>query len=88
MELSYDDYAAIGASLIGIIAAQYAMGHVNPQSSCRDYIDPAGLTWQQQFTRDVILTTDIGRNADAERRIAQFVERQGLLDVIADAVAR
>lgn len=29
MELSYDDYAAIGASLIGIVAAQYAMGHAS-----------------------------------------------------------
>lgn len=88
MNLSYDDYAEIGAAFISIVAAQHAMGHASPAGTARDYVDASDLTLNQALVRDAFAAAGSQPDADAAERVAAFVRDRQLLDVIADAVAR
>ena len=79
------DFDAIGRALVALCGAQHALGHANASGTVRDYaLRPddaaAGFVWD-------MFAGEKG-DADARWRLADFVKRHGLLDVIAEAVAR
>ena len=79
------DFDAIGRALVALCGAQHALGHATASGTVRDYTlrpddDAAGFVWD-------MFAGEKG-DAGARRRVAEFVERHGLLDLIAEAVAR
>ena len=82
---AHPDYDAIGRSLVALCAAQHALGHANASGTVRDYVprpeDAAGAFVWDMFAGE-------SGDADARWRLADFVARFGLLDVVADAATR
>ena len=79
------DFDAIGRALVALCGTQHALGHANASGTVRDYTlrpddDAAGFVWD-------MFAGETG-DADARWRLADFVERHGLLDLIADAATR
>ena len=79
------DFDAIGRALVALCGTQHALGHANASGTVRDYTlrpddDAAGFVWD-------MFAGERG-DADARRRLAGFVKRHGLLDLIAEAVTR
>ena len=79
------DFDAIGRALVALCGAQHALGHATASGTVRDYTlrpddDAAGFVWD-------MFAGERG-DADARRRLAGFVKRHGLLDLIAEAVTR
>lgn len=79
------DFDAIGRALVALCGTQHALGHANASGTVRDYTlrpddDATGFVWD-------MFAGGTG-DADARRRLADFVKRHGLLDLIAEAVAR
>ena len=79
------DFDAIGRALVALCGTQHALGHATASGTVRDYTlrpddDAAGFVWD-------MFAGEKG-DADARWRLADFVKRHCLLDLIADAVTR
>lgn len=85
--LSYDELAEIGAHVVQLCGTFQALGHVNPSLSIRPYIarpdtETGGFVW------DMFSVCLAGGDPDAAARLADFAERHGVLELIAEAVTR
>jgi hypothetical protein len=90
--LTEQDLARIGAHLVQLAAASRAMGHRSAAATVGDYVlTPDNAPWTEQFVADMFLLCRIGtdgRRERADERVADVIDRFGLLDVIAESVTR
>lgn len=87
MSLTPDDLAEIGAAFVATLGVQAALGHVSAGLTARDYIKVDGLTPNQRIVRQAFVTTCSGPIEAEAAEVAAFVERHGLLDILAETAA-
>ena len=85
--LSADQLTQIGAAVVSLCGTFQALGHVSPVGSVVDYVarpadEAGGFVW------DMFRICEFTGDAAARDRLADFAERHGILDLIAEAVAR
>lgn len=85
--LSLDELVEIGAHVVQLCGTFQALGHVSPAGSIDPYITrpdtgPGGFVW------DMFSVCRVGGDPAASARLADFSDRHGLLDLIAEAVTR
>jgi Zn-dependent peptidase ImmA (M78 family) len=84
--LTPEDLTELGASFVMMIGVQHVLGHQRASSTADDYIDRSILTPMQAIVRDAFAVCILADRPDERERLAAFVERYGLLDVVAEAM--
>ena len=83
------DFDAIGRALVALCGAYHALGHVSAVGTVQDYA-PSPDGYYESFVWDMFSACSLKAvvNEEPRARLAEFVDRHGLLDLIAEAVAR